>query len=436
MAENAKPWRVDIKSKEKVFDDFFRVDRYTVSHETFDGGMTPDLPVLVFERGDAVAALLYDPVRRKVIAVNQFRLPTREKGQGRGWLVEAIAGMIKGSKDGKPEETPLQCLIREVAEETGYEITQAAPVSTFFSSPGGSTERIHLYYAEVQKTDQKGKGGGADLGEDIEIVEYDVDEFLHKLAGGEFEDPKLIIAGQWFQARRGTLRSGISNERSRTFEAIINRDQGQPSILGIKTGNISLIKDVEVWVNSENTFMLMDRFFNRSVSATIRTLGAQKYPNNGAIFEDTIGNALLQKMRSRAFVKPGTVLNTEAGALEDTHKVQQIFHVAAVRGEAGQGLGGSLADIELSIDNVLKSINAAKYSSALLPIFGTGSGGLATGDVAPSLVKRARTFLEKKTRGSLNKIYILAYSEGEYEILRSVFRNEGLALKAVASPEL
>jgi hypothetical protein len=103
-----------------------------------------------------------------------------------------------------------------------------------------------------------------------------------------------------------------------------------------------------------------------------------------------------------------------------------------VRGELGQGLGGSLADIELSIDNVLKSINAARYSSALLPIFGTGSGRLATSDVVPSLLKRVRAFLEKKTRGSLNKIYILAYSEGEYEILRSAFHSEGLELKQVA----
>jgi ADP-ribose pyrophosphatase len=433
MAENAKPWRVDIQSRERILDDFFKIDKYTVSHETFDGGMTPNLPVLVFERGDAVAALLYDPVRRRVIAVNQFRLPTREKGQGRGWLVEAIAGMIKGSKDGRPEETPLQCLIREVAEETGYEITQAAHISTFFSSPGGSTEQIHLFYAEVQSTDRKSQGGGVDLGEDIEIVEYDVDEFLHKLAGGEFEDPKLIIAGQWFQARRGTLRAGISNERSQTFEAVVDNVQGkQKGILGIKTGNINLIKDVEVWVNSENTFMLMDRFFNRSVSATIRTLGAQKHPNNGAILEDTIGNALLREMGSRAFVRPGTVLNTAAGALEDTHNVQQIFHVAAVKGELGQGLGGSLADVELSIDNVLKFINAAKYSSALLPIFGTGSGKMATSDVVPSLVKRVRAFLENKTKGPLNKIYILAYSEGEYEILRNVFRSEGLELKQVA----
>jgi ADP-ribose pyrophosphatase len=434
MTGKTKPWRVNISNRRRLLDAFFKVDEITVSYEQFDGKLSPERALLVFERGDAVAGLLYDPERRKVITVRQFRLPTREKGQDRGWLIEAVAGMIRTSDDGSPEETPLQCLIREVEEETGYQLTQATPISTFFSSPGGSTELIHLFFAEVRTTQKVTEGGGVKAdGEDIEIVEFDIDEFLHKLAGGEFEDPKLIIAGQWFQARRGTLRSGISNERSQTFEAVTDNAQGKaPCVLGIKTGHISLIKNVDVWVNSENTFMLMDRFFNRSLSATIRTLGAQKHPNNGAIMEDTIGNALLQEMGSRAFVKPGTVLDTAAGALEDTHNVQRIFHVASVRGEIGQGLGGSLADIELSIDNVLKSINAARYSSALLPIFGTGSGRLATGDVAPSLVKCARAFLEKKTRGPLNKIYILANSEGEYEILRSVFRSEALELKQVA----
>ena len=433
MARTAKPWRVDISSKRRLLDAFFKVDEVTVSYEQFDGKMSPPMPLLVFERGDAVAGLLYDPERRKVITVRQFRLPTRDKGQDRGWLIEAVAGMIRTSEDGSAAETPLQCLVREVEEETGYQLTQATPISTFFSSPGGSTELIHLFFAEVRTTQKVTEGGGVKIdGEDIEIVEHDVDEFLHKLGSGEFEDPKLIIAGQWFQARRGALRSGISNERSQTFEAEIGGGPGKPpSILGIKTGNINLIKDVDVWVNSENTFMLMDRFFNRSISATIRTLGAQKHPSNGAILEDTVGNALLQEMGSRAFVKPGTVLNTTAGALDETHNVQQIFHVAAVRGEIGAGLGGSLADIELSIDNVLKFINAAKYRSALLPIFGTGSGRLATGDVVPSLVKHIRAFLEKKAKGSLNKVYILAYSEGEYEILRSVFHSEGLTLKQV-----
>ncbi len=197
MVENSKPQRVDIANRKRLLDAFFKVDEVTVSHEQFNGEMSRPRPYLVFERGDAVAALLYDPVRRKIVTVNQFRLPTLEKGPGGGWLIEAAAGMIDA-----PKETPLECLVREVEEETGYRIAEAEPIFTFFSSPGGSTERIFLFYAEVKETERKAKGGGlAADGEDIEIVEFDTGDFFAKLRAGEFEDPKLIISGQWLMAK-------------------------------------------------------------------------------------------------------------------------------------------------------------------------------------------------------------------------------------------
>ena len=202
MAENEKPQRVEITNRKRLLDAFFKVDEVTVSHEQFNGEMSKTRPYLVFERGDAVAALLCDPGRRKVITVNQFRIPTLEKGQGGGWLIEAVAGMIDEPADDTPRETPIECLRREVLEETGYQITGAEPIFTFFSSPGGSSERIYLFYVEVRQTDKVSEGGGLKAGgEDIEIVEFDTGDFFAKLRGGEFEDPKLIIAGQWLMAK-------------------------------------------------------------------------------------------------------------------------------------------------------------------------------------------------------------------------------------------
>ncbi len=202
MAENEKPQRVVIYNERRLLDAFFKVDEATVSHEQFNGEMSTPRPYLVFERGDAVAALLYDPERRKVITVNQFRLPTLQKGRGGGWLIEAVAGMIDEPANNSPRETPIECLRREVREETGYRLMNAKPIFTFFSSPGGSTERIYLFYGEVQQTDKVAEGGGlrAD-GEDIEIVEFDIEDFFAELRAGEFEDPKLIISGQWLMAK-------------------------------------------------------------------------------------------------------------------------------------------------------------------------------------------------------------------------------------------
>lgn len=202
MAESAKPSRVEIASRERLLDAFFKVDKVTVSHEQFDGRMSAPRPYLVMERGDAVAALLYDPARRKVITVNQFRIPTLGKGRNGGWIVEAVAGMIETKADGSFAETPLETLIREVQEETGHHIAEAKHLCTFFSSPGGNTERTFLFYAGVGDGCKLSEGRGLKAeGEDIATVEFGVDEFFAKLDAGEFEDAKLIMAGYWLMAQ-------------------------------------------------------------------------------------------------------------------------------------------------------------------------------------------------------------------------------------------
>ena len=200
----------------------------------------------------------------------------------------------------------------------------------------------------------------------------------------------------------------------------MNAGKGKaPFILAIRTGNINAVKDADVWVNSENTDMQMDRFFGHSVSAAIRTLGAAKHEDGRSITEDTIGKALAAELGRRNFVKVGTVLQTEAGDLERTHNVRRIFHVASVAGNIGTGLTTSLANIELSMDNVLKEIAGAKrYGTAAIPVFGTGQGGYSVSEVAPLLVNRALAFFKANPKSTLKKIYLLAYSEGDLEILK------------------
>ena len=52
---------IDIREKETVYDGFFRMDRYRLRHRKFDGTWTPEVSREIFERGNAVATLLYDP---------------------------------------------------------------------------------------------------------------------------------------------------------------------------------------------------------------------------------------------------------------------------------------------------------------------------------------------------------------------------------------
>jgi ADP-ribose pyrophosphatase len=67
--------RVEIRGQNRLLDDFFKVDEVIVAHRRYDGTMSGDERRLVFERGEAVAVLLFDARVRSVVVVEQFRLP-------------------------------------------------------------------------------------------------------------------------------------------------------------------------------------------------------------------------------------------------------------------------------------------------------------------------------------------------------------------------
>jgi len=184
--------KVEIRKKTRIFDDFFKIDELVVAYQKCDGSMSADQRRLVFERGDAAAVLLFNTDRKCVVLVDQFKAPTLGKGLGGGWITEAVAGMVERY------ETPETAAVRETMEETGYKISALRPIAKFFSSPGGTSECIYLYYAEVRDIDKVGKGGGIEAeGEDIQVKEVPLDELLEMVKCNRIEDPKLLIGALW-----------------------------------------------------------------------------------------------------------------------------------------------------------------------------------------------------------------------------------------------
>jgi nudix-type nucleoside diphosphatase (YffH/AdpP family) len=190
----AEAWldKVIVEKKARILDDFFKVDEAHLRFEKFNGQMSRLVRRLNFERGDSVAALIFNPETRKLILVNQFRYPTCEKGPG--WICEVVAGALE--KDEEPEAA----VRREAIEETGYSPTKLEHISTFYVSPGGSSERIILYYAEVSDKDKVGPGGGvATESEDIQLVTLTLDDALAQIADGRIIDAKTIVGLYWLQ---------------------------------------------------------------------------------------------------------------------------------------------------------------------------------------------------------------------------------------------
>lgn len=186
--------KAELRGRRRLLDDFFKVDELTVAVERYDGTPMPPTRRLVFERGDAVAAVVRHRDSGHLLFTEQFRAPTLEKGPG--WLLEVMAGMIEDGE--KPEDA----LRRELDEELGYALLHVEPIAMFYASPGGSSERIWLYYGEVTEATRTGGGGGvAGENEDIRIVEMTDAEARAALDGGRLPDAKSIIGLQWLFAR-------------------------------------------------------------------------------------------------------------------------------------------------------------------------------------------------------------------------------------------
>jgi ADP-ribose pyrophosphatase len=184
--------RVDVISRKRVLDDFFKVDEAYLRFERHDGTMSEVVRRLNFERGDSVAALLVNVASRTVHLAEQFMYPTLEKAGG--WTETVVAGMID---DG---ETPERAVRREILEESGFAVDAVEPIATFFVSPGGSSERIFLYCAFVSEGARQSAGGGlASEHEDIRITAWPLDAFVARLSSGALTDAKTIIAGHWLR---------------------------------------------------------------------------------------------------------------------------------------------------------------------------------------------------------------------------------------------
>ncbi len=190
------PTRVDIISKKEVFKkSIFKVDEAHLRYEKYDGTMTGEITRLNFNRGDSSAVVLHDREADRVVLTEQFRYPAYEKGNG--WLLEIPAGTVEMGED------PKVTMQREITEEIGYKIRMLKKICTFYVSPGGTSERIHLYYARVTQGSKKGKGGGlAEEGEDIRVVTLKVNAALRMIDTGEIIDAKTIIGLQWLQLNR------------------------------------------------------------------------------------------------------------------------------------------------------------------------------------------------------------------------------------------
>jgi len=140
----------------------------------------------VYDNGNSAVALPYDPDRGTILLTKQLRIPAFLQ-DGTETMLEACAGKLEG-------EAPEQRMIKEIEEELGYRIDRLDRLFELYMSPGAVMEKITFFTCRYSPADKVSAGGGlADEGENIEVVEIDLQQAVAMISTGQIIDAKTVI---------------------------------------------------------------------------------------------------------------------------------------------------------------------------------------------------------------------------------------------------
>ena len=193
---------VDVKHRNRAYSGFYALDELQLSHETFNGKMSAPIDRAVFVTTDAALVLPYDPIRDRVLLVEQIRMGPLARGADVLWQLEPVAGLID------PGEEPHETALREAKEEAGLELLQLETVSEGYTSPGGSTDYQYLYVGLCDLPDAAARLGGLESeGEDIRAHLMPFDDLLARADARQITNAPLTLITHWLARHRDRLRS-------------------------------------------------------------------------------------------------------------------------------------------------------------------------------------------------------------------------------------
>ncbi len=223
------------------------------------------------------------------------------------------------------------------------------------------------------------------------------------------------------------LRSGVDAEYRVSATQVIR----------IVTGSVREIRDIDVIVSSENTYFQPARFFEPTLSGTLRYLDSNRNRSDGRIERDTYLEAMQAAIERERVVLPvllGSVLVTPSNALAK-QGIKYVFHAATVHGDVEMGYSGAENVVDEAVRNALARFGeiagSEPLNSMLLPLFGTGAARRAECLVASRLVRAVKAGLERTPQ--LSRACLLAYTENQRIALRNSAGAEGLELTMSSS---
>ena len=187
--------KVSVKSQEICYQGHLSVSRFTLTHRQFDGEWSREINRELLQSHNSVAVMLYDPKMDAVVFVEQFRIGAIEDNNP--WLLELVAGVVEEG------ELDHEVATRETEEEAGLMIRKVETVMTYYTSPGISSERMTLCYAECDSREVKEFGGLEAEDEDIKVHVIPRSIAIEKMKQGDISNVNTVVGLQWLQLKLG-----------------------------------------------------------------------------------------------------------------------------------------------------------------------------------------------------------------------------------------
>lgn len=156
-----------------------RIVRLSIDTVQFPDGSEADLEMIRHSGAAAVLPVNDDPGADdpKIILIRQYRYAAG------GYLLEVPAG-----RPDSPGEDWEACARRELREETGLAAKRVTRLTTIYTTPGFTDERIHLFMATGLTLGDR----TLDPDEFLEPVEMPFSSALERITNGEITDAKTI----------------------------------------------------------------------------------------------------------------------------------------------------------------------------------------------------------------------------------------------------
>ena len=157
-----------------------RIINVDLDEVRFPNGSIGELEIVRHPGAAAVVPFLSDPFGDdpQILLLRQYRYAAED------YLYEIPAGRLD------PGEDPADCARRELREETGCTAERVEHLLTFYTTPGFTDEKIHLFMATGLTQGQSGR----ESDEFIEVQTFPLSRALSMVGSGDIRDGKTALS--------------------------------------------------------------------------------------------------------------------------------------------------------------------------------------------------------------------------------------------------